>query len=267
MYQITYKLIGSEFKHPRLGKAPLRTYLIHLLSDFISQFNLSWKLALVEKGYAQESLLDTYAEERLPVIAEMLNKTTELLTDRFGEAAPQPSRTEKIRADMTQLGVNYRGSSIILREGAESGSIQNIGYSKESVDAALPGDRAPEAPGLIDVADTPALTVYGLLSPRRHSVLIFSDGFSDKDLDAISDLLHQQSKDTVYGILIQSLQTPQVGHNDKFDRVLSDNAGHAYATYRVTGPCIVVVRPDGVIGARVAEPSGVVQYFKGVFNV
>ncbi|KJA28211.1 hypothetical protein HYPSUDRAFT_34602 [Hypholoma sublateritium FD-334 SS-4] len=238
-----------------------------LNSSIQDSFNLSWKLALVEKGYAQESLLDTYAEERLPVIAEMLNKTTELLTDRFGEAAPQPSRTEKIRADMTQLGVNYRGSSIILREGAESGSIQNIGYSKESVDAALPGDRAPEAPGLIDVADTPALTVYGLLSPRRHSVLIFSDGFSDKDLDAISDLLHQQSKDTVYGILIQSLQTPRVGHNDKFDRVLSDNAGHAYATYRVTGPCIVVVRPDGVIGARVAEPSGVVQYFKGVFNV
>lgn len=222
---------------------------------------------MVEKGYAQESLLDTYAEERLPVIAEMLNKTTELLTDRFGRAASQPSRTEKIRADMTQLGVNYRGSSIILREGAESRSIQNIGYSKESVDAALPGDRAPEASGLIDVVDVQTLTIYGLLSPCQHSVLIFGDGFPDKDLDAILDLLHQQPKDTVCAILIQSLQAPRVSRNNKFDRVLSDDAGHAHATYKVTGPCIVVVRPDGVIGARVVGPSGIAQYFKGVFNV
>ena len=221
---------------------------------------------MVAKGYAKESLLDTYAEERLPVIAEMLNKTTELLTDRFGQAAPQPSRTENIRADMTQLGVNYRGSSIILREGT-SGSIKNIGYNRESIDAALPGDRAPEAPGLIDIADARTLTVYSLLSPRRHSVLVFSDDFSDKDLDDTSHLLKELPKDTVYGILSQSLQAPRVGHNDKFDKVLTDDAGHAYATYKVMDPCIVVVRPDGVIGARVREPSDISQYFNGVFNI
>ncbi|KAG1788650.1 FAD binding domain-containing protein [Suillus plorans] len=35
-------------------------------------FNLGWKLALVEKGIANKSLLETYSAERLPVISEML---------------------------------------------------------------------------------------------------------------------------------------------------------------------------------------------------
>ncbi|KAJ3515495.1 hypothetical protein NLJ89_g1721 [Agrocybe chaxingu] len=42
-------------------------------------FNLGWKLALVAKQLAPPSLLDTYSEERLPVVAEMLNITTSLL--------------------------------------------------------------------------------------------------------------------------------------------------------------------------------------------
>lgn len=43
------------------------------------QFNLGWKLALVVKGFSPSSLLDTYTEERLPVIQDMLRRTRELL--------------------------------------------------------------------------------------------------------------------------------------------------------------------------------------------
>ena len=35
-------------------------------------FNLAWKLALVVKG---PRLLDSYSEERIPVIAEMISQT------------------------------------------------------------------------------------------------------------------------------------------------------------------------------------------------
>src|SRR3569623_1052583 len=37
--------------------------------------NLGWKLALVAKGHAPESLLDTYEAERHPVAAEVLQDT------------------------------------------------------------------------------------------------------------------------------------------------------------------------------------------------
>jgi hypothetical protein len=43
------------------------------------QFNLGWKLALVERGLADKSLLETNSTERLPVISEMLKFTTPLL--------------------------------------------------------------------------------------------------------------------------------------------------------------------------------------------
>ena len=42
--------------------------------------NLSWKLALVIRGRASARLLETYGEERLPVIRDVLTKT-ERLTD------------------------------------------------------------------------------------------------------------------------------------------------------------------------------------------
>ena len=40
------------------------------------QFNLGWKLALVEQRLAPRALLATYSEERLPVIQRMLQETT-----------------------------------------------------------------------------------------------------------------------------------------------------------------------------------------------
>ena len=38
-------------------------------------YNLGWKLALVVKGHADSSLLDTYEQERLPVAQRLLRTT------------------------------------------------------------------------------------------------------------------------------------------------------------------------------------------------
>lgn len=47
---------------------------------------------------------------------------------------------------MSQLGVTYRGSSIILQDVLlRLASVHDIGYNKDSVDAAYARDRAPEA--------------------------------------------------------------------------------------------------------------------------
>lgn len=76
-------------------------------------FNLAWKMALVYKGLSPMSLLDSYNEERLPVIAEMLNQTTTLLNQTFRSRRPESAAWIK-GGSLLQLGVNYRWSSIIL---------------------------------------------------------------------------------------------------------------------------------------------------------
>ncbi len=46
-------------------------------SSVQDSLNLAWKLALVQKGLAPQSLvLESYTKERLPVIAAMVSKTT-----------------------------------------------------------------------------------------------------------------------------------------------------------------------------------------------
>jgi len=51
--------------------------------------------------------------------------------------------------------------------------------------------------------------------------------------------------------------------------VLEDTKGHASASYHseLQGGCdIVVVRPDGIIGAVVRGAEGVERYFGRIFN-
>ena len=50
------------------------------------------------------------------------------------------------------------------------------GYNKDSETAACPGDRAPDAPLLIDVTDDHKRDrLFGIFSPSHHSVLFHSE--------------------------------------------------------------------------------------------
>ena len=88
--------------------------------------NLGWKLAMVYHGYAKSELLDTYNEERLPIIKQLL-ATTEKATDFFNSESPyvhaliehafpialsfEPIR-RKSASIVSELGGNYRSSSL-----------------------------------------------------------------------------------------------------------------------------------------------------------
>ena len=117
-----------------------------------SQFNLSWKLALVERGVAPPSLLSSYSEERLPVIKRMIEETKTIF--RVAMLAPQPpkptAKTNNVKApwdqwseELKQLGVNYRWSSILVdeRHGAD-----DAGAPSSSASATAPTRRRRRAP-------------------------------------------------------------------------------------------------------------------------
>ena len=146
-------------------------------------FNLGWKLAHVVKGISPPSLLDTYTEERIPVVAEMLNLTTKILEATIDK--PSNEAGWKRTGNLNQLGVNYRWSSIVVDQNTDSstgpgGREAHSAYDVEAGGVLRAGDRAPDAPGLVKInfdnqKSGESTRLFKLLSPTYHTVLILSE--------------------------------------------------------------------------------------------
>ena len=137
-------------------------------------YNLAWKIGFVLNGYAKPSLLETYNEERLANAKRLLQTT-----DRFFEVAagnqwylrffranilPGLARLvtqfgvakEFIFPKVSQIGLNYRDSSLSKHQGAHGFKIKA-------------GDRMPYF--LADGA-----SIYDKLRDPKFHLLVFSDG-------------------------------------------------------------------------------------------
>ena len=93
-------------------------------------YNLAWKLALVVQGRADEALLDSYEEERIPVAQRLLDTTDRgfrlvvansrwaglLRTQVLARLAAFAMRRKKIQRlafrTISQIGIHYRESSL-----------------------------------------------------------------------------------------------------------------------------------------------------------
>jgi 2-polyprenyl-6-methoxyphenol hydroxylase-like FAD-dependent oxidoreductase len=136
--------------------------------------NLGWKLAMVYRGHATESLLDTYNEERIPIIRHLV-ETTERATDLFNSDNPFvhslikhalpialsfPAVRRKGATIVSELGGDYQKSS--LCEGLKSGATLK------------PGDRFPD----IVLNEEPGTRALDLLDPSAFTILSFSSSLS-----------------------------------------------------------------------------------------
>ncbi|KAJ7481756.1 FAD binding domain-containing protein [Mycena latifolia] len=228
--------------------------------------NLGWKLALVQKGLASAALLDTYSEERIRVIAQMLKLTTDLYNKSFNqtvEGSADDSGWKRGR-DMSMLGVNYCGSSIVLEDAAGAGAAS--AYAKSAGSRVQAAYRAPDAPGLVPAGtDGAPTTLFAVFRVSAHTILLFGGDSSARA--PVASVLARLPQDAVRSVLV----VPQ-GHTAGddaalFAAVLEDRTGHAYAGYGLTPGelAVVVVRPDGVVGAVVPDAEGVERYFQKIF--
>ncbi len=120
----------------RVGRLFIAGDAAHIHSPFGGQgmntglhdvWNLVWKLDLFLRGHGNERLLDSYSEERLPVIKDVI-ETTDHLTkvmgtpNKFAQALrdaviPMVSRLAPFQhafvQRLSELGIEYRGSPII----------------------------------------------------------------------------------------------------------------------------------------------------------
>src|SRR5215216_6136041 len=137
-------------------------------------YNLAWKLALVIKGEADETLLDTYNEERLANAKRLLETTdrmfelaagshwlmsfirTTIFPPVAGFMASLESVSKRVFPLISQIGINYRDDSLSQHTDDES----------EQVRA---GDRLPYF--LVD-----GRSIFDKLKAPKFHLLIFSNG-------------------------------------------------------------------------------------------
>ncbi|KAH9943980.1 monooxygenase [Amylocystis lapponica] len=220
-----------------------------LNSSVQDSFNLGWKLALVENGFATPSLLSTYSEERLPVIAAMLQRTTVLLNKTVSGGADAWKRG----AILKQLGVNCRWSSIVVDERSARGD---------------PDELLANAYGGGGDILRGTTSFFRLFGPTYHTVVFFA-----ADVHSIAELLGALAEcplKTVRAVLVLPQGYPGISAEAVrgIDTVVTDRDGHAYAGYAVEreNPVTMVVRPDGIVGGIVLGAAGLRRYFGGVFG-
>ena len=258
------------------------------------QLNLAWKLSLVIKNLSRPSLLDSVTEERVPVIAEMLRRTTGMHTHATSKPVDLSDDALKMPAGkgaevppwlrggaLFMLEINYRWSSIVLEERTRSSATKDEmkmhAYGGYEGDVLCAGDRAPEAPGLVvkrTATEGEETTLFKLLDYTKHTVLIFAPksqlAIADNVRDASASLRQFAAAAHIFAVSPSRLDSVQLDERwAQLVHVLFDRDGHAHVAYGVKDVALtfVVIRPDMYIGAITNDVAGVQRYFERVLIV
>lgn len=213
----------------------------------------------------------------------MLQITTKILDNAFAAGTGQSRSTWSRGGDLNQLDVNYRHSSIVVEQRATPGASgnENTGYHRDPSSGLRAGDRAPDATGIVAL-DSQQLTsdrIHKIFDITRHTVLFFH---SKPDSGSLGSYLGLIEGLRDHGKLLKKVLILPAGFNAVddtvvgsiagralYDDVVRDKEGHAYEGYGVVlgadDITVVVVRPDGVVGAITRDVAGVKAYFDKVF--
>ncbi|KAH9487377.1 Flavin-dependent monooxygenase [Psilocybe cubensis] len=239
-----------------------------LNSGIHDAINLGWKMAAVVRGFAPPSLLDSYGPERLPVIAEMLDKTREVHEKTFKSSiADEDNDAWNRGGDFDMLHMNYRGSSLVI----DTIHTKGTRYTFSTGITVRAGDRAPDAPGLVHRKGTGGPTsLFKIFGSSYHTVLIFSKDQALSSL-VIASLQEYPSELFKTVVVLPKTQSKVDFNSAQTDFVVEDSNEHAYDAYVeqncVRESTIVIVRPDTYIGAMVDKEEDVRRYFSQIFKV
>jgi 2-polyprenyl-6-methoxyphenol hydroxylase-like FAD-dependent oxidoreductase len=241
-----------KVKEPRKGRIFLAGDAAHIHSPVGAQgmntgiqdaFNLAWKLALVLQNHSPLDLLNSYAEERVPVWNELLAGTERVTRMLLNEnqlfnhfrkrVAPMITSKKPVRqrliGALSEIGIHYRHSPIITNGWKPSTTWKNLLKRNVSIQA---GDRAP------DVTFSNGNRLYDHLKTTNHVLLIFTNN-------------PQSIQHTISTLDFYPIEVYQVGITKIHERFLNDKENvisQAYNLQNKNG--FVLIRPDGYIGYR-----------------
>jgi hypothetical protein len=156
-----------------------------------------------------DALLDTYEAERLPVAAGVLGISTRLHRAHAANSEDAMRRDDPV---LRQLSLNYRGGP--LAGGPDLGGRLRA------------GDRAPDAP-------CGATRVFDLLRGPHWTLLVF---------DAPAAELPAETADLHVRHIVRPGGASAPG-------ALVDSDGHAHDAYGISGPALVLIRPDDYVSS------------------
>lgn len=241
-------------------------------------YNLAWKLALVIRGLADATLLDSYEAERTPVadavlglagrLTTMLTLTNPVSQQLRNHLMPMLSGLgavqHQIAVQDAQLSIDY-GSSPIVSEHHHGrfGPVRFAGGPKA-------GDRAPDS-GPLQTADGTAVRLYDLLRGVHHTLVLFGgpepDAASWQDLIAIEQAAREQRGASIQAYVVvdgTSIPDELAGESG----VLLDTEAAAHHRYQADLPTLYLIRPDGYIGfrSRPADRTALTTYLTRIFR-
>jgi len=235
-------------------------------------YNLAWKLALVQRGKARESILDSYEMERRPV-AEAVLRMTDASTKGFVTALTLKNpialsirnhlmsfitSLDVVKARtgraMSQIEVGYPRSPIVGQDQVSlwsvgvGGSAEHPGFSDwiHFGDGPAPGTRVPDMP----VGDK---TLFEILCGPRHTLLCFDGAAAtDEGYHRMAQVITQTKQrlgDAVQAFVVVPTGTrPEALAADV--PVLFDTDGEMHRRFGARSECLYLIRPDGYVGYR-----------------
>ncbi|GGX79794.1 oxygenase [Streptomyces minutiscleroticus] len=257
VFTIQQRMIGTM----RVGRCAVAGDAAHVHSPASGQglntgiqdaYNLGWKLAMVEQGHADESLLDSYSDERVPIGRALLGSTrkatflvqlknsaaTAVLPVAFAvvrrSAALRGRIERKIIGTMSALAVGYPDGPLTLPDDRP-----------DDAPGPRPGDRLPRVTE--EQARTEAWTA--LLDELRgpHCTLLVAGGDTEAR-DAAGEAARQHAA----WLSVRTLDdAPHSGAaRDVEPAPLADRDGRLRARLGLSSGGWLLVRPDGYICAR-----------------
>ncbi|WAC55522.1 FAD-dependent monooxygenase [Gordonia sp. SL306] len=194
-------------------------------------YNLGWKLSQVLTG-APASLLDTYEAERQPIAAHVLGLSTRNY-EKLNKLDPSALKRDD---DERQLGITYRGGPLAP-------------VHAESTHTLRVGDRAPDS-RLLRADGGGPMRLFELYA-GPHFTLV---GHGPTAAEHLGQIKWPNIGAQLRTVAINSAQAEL----DASTVVLADVAGDFATTYGITSDTMLLIRPDGYIGAIAHDELGVI---------
>ncbi|MGP9607497.1 FAD-dependent oxidoreductase [Glutamicibacter sp. AOP33-2CA-4] len=225
--------------------------------------NLAWKLAYAVKGYAGESLLDSYSDERIPVGAQIVARANQSRLDyaplRECFNTEMGDGTKSIEAGLARLQAPTKEGAELREKLATSLELKNTEFNALGVElnqrysstAVLSDSHEEEVFALDPQLHLQATTRPGAKLP--HAWLVGANGRRISTLDVtgkgrftlITGLSGQAWKDAAQDLNLPFLDTLVVGEEQ-----IKDPYAYWARVREIEEAGALLVRPDGYIAWR-----------------